>query len=51
MGSTLVDTVTADATGSVSTTLTITKKTPGTVHVSLHGLRLQLAAAEDFTVT
>ena len=51
LGSTVVGTVEADATGSVSTTVTVSRKTPGTVRVSLHGLKLQLAAAGDFTVT
>jgi hypothetical protein len=43
--------VTADSNGEVDTSVTIGKKTPGPMHISLYGRTLQLTAGEDFTVT
>jgi hypothetical protein len=44
-------TVTADSNGEVDTSVTIGKKTPGPVHITLYGRTLKLTAGYDFTVT
>jgi hypothetical protein len=51
VGGSLVGTVLADATGSVDTSVQITRRTPGAVHVTLFGQALRLTASGDFTVT
>jgi hypothetical protein len=51
VGGALIKTVQADANGVVDTTVTITRKVLGPVHVTLTGRALGLTALSDFTVT
>ena len=48
---TLVATVTADANGSVDTSVVVTRKSLGATTVTITGLTLKLTARADFTVT